>query len=371
MQTLFPQRSVPRSRPPNPYHKHMKDISSLNPERILVCQLRQIGDVLLATPSIRLLKERFPNAEIEVFTEKKCAPVLENNPHISKVRALDKDEVASPLKALGYYARVGRGKDLIIDFQQLPRTRWVAMLSGAPVRLTFTPPWYNKFVYTHYRRNDDGYAAKCKASILKLLGIEWDRHPPEIFLSDEEKAFADDFLKRIGATEGVVTVDPSHRRKTRKWPEEHFAGLIRGIREEHPGLKFVLLYGPGEVDVCRKVADLAGEGAVIPEDMLSLRQMAAVQQRALLHMGNCSAPRHMAVAVGTPSLVVHGATGFAWRFPSEDHVGVIKKLPCQPCNENECSHISCLKELTPAECLPQALKLVRNSLDAQAEQTDG
>ena len=50
--------------------------------KILVCQLRQIGDVILTTPALELLRRRFPAAEIHVLTEKKCLPVLEHNPHI-------------------------------------------------------------------------------------------------------------------------------------------------------------------------------------------------------------------------------------------------------------------------------------------------
>ena len=58
--------------------------------RILVCQLRQIGDVLLATPSIELLARRYPQAEVHVFTEKKCLPMLQGNPYVHTIWAVDK-----------------------------------------------------------------------------------------------------------------------------------------------------------------------------------------------------------------------------------------------------------------------------------------
>ena len=48
------------------------DLATFSPKRILVCQLRQIGDVVLATPSIELLKRRYPDAEIHLLTENKC-----------------------------------------------------------------------------------------------------------------------------------------------------------------------------------------------------------------------------------------------------------------------------------------------------------
>lgn len=46
------------------------NLSTFVPARILVCQLRQIGDVILSTPCLELLKRRYPESELHVFTEK-------------------------------------------------------------------------------------------------------------------------------------------------------------------------------------------------------------------------------------------------------------------------------------------------------------
>ena len=126
------------------------DLATFSPQRILVCQLRQIGDVVLATPSIELLKRRYPDAEIHLLTEKKCAPLLEHNPHLGKVWELDKKLLSSLPQEIAWYWHVARtGYDLVVDFQQLPRCRWVVAFSGAPVRLSYTPPWYTRLLYTH------------------------------------------------------------------------------------------------------------------------------------------------------------------------------------------------------------------------------
>ncbi len=338
----------------------MKDITQIKPKRILACQLRQIGDVLLSTPSLQLLKERFPDAELHLLTEKKCASVLENNPHVDHVWEIDKPALKNPFKALAFYSKVGRsGYDLIVDFQQLPRCRWVSMFSRAAVKLTMIPKWYNKPFYTHWSDLVYGYAAKCKAGVLKPLGIEWNGEPPKIWLSDDEKDWADNFIKAQGMEANrFVTVDPSHRRITRLWPARHFAGLIRLLREKHPDLKFLMLYGPGEKDIAEDVAQQAGEGAIVTDHMLSLREMAAVQARAALHIGNCSAPRHFAVAVGTPSLVVQGSTGFGWGYPSDEHVSASKRLDCHSCNKNHCATRKCLEEFYPEDCIEDALRLL-------------
>ena len=78
-------------------------------QKILVCQLRQIGDVILTTPAVELLRRRFPLAEIHVFTEKKCLPVLENNPNVTRVWPLA--EVEDAMEAL----RTGQVTRAVLD----------------------------------------------------------------------------------------------------------------------------------------------------------------------------------------------------------------------------------------------------------------
>ncbi|UZP69204.1 glycosyltransferase family 9 protein [Desulfovibrio mangrovi] len=321
--------------------------------RILVCQLRQIGDVLLATASISLLKRRFPDAEIHVLTEKKCLPMLENNPDVGKVWAIDKGRLNTLFKELAFYWTVARqGYDIVVDFQQLPRCRWVVGLSAAPVRLSYTPEWYNRWLFTHTVKPLDGYSAMAKASVLRPLGIEWNSEPPRLYLTDAERRFAADYLARYGVTEEhrVITVDPTHRRATRRWPARYYAALIAKAAEAHPDLRFLLLYGPGELEDARAVLEACPrpEAVILPDEIISLREMAACIERAVLHIGNCSSPRHIAVALGVPSFIVLGATSPAWTFPAPEHTQVSLGMDCQPCNRNSCEKgYACLEGLSP------------------------
>lgn len=328
--------------------------------RILVCQLRQIGDVLLATPSVRLLKMRFPRAEIFMLTEKKNVQLLENNPDLAGVFAVDKDKQSGLFGSVMFSLGVAAKRfDLIVDFQQLPRCRTILALSrffGTKIRLTYMPPWYNKWLYTHWAEPDDGYAAMSKASILKPLGIQWDNERPVLKLEQRERENAAQKLKSWGIVPGnfLVTVDPTHRRETRCWPAAHFGETISAAAEKCPDSRFLVLYGPGERHVAEETARYANTDAcIVPDIVPSLREMAAYIEHAGLHFGNCSAPRHMAVALGTPSLVILGSTSGAWTFPGPDHKDISLGLDCQPCNENQCRTNRCLHELTPKMVLPE------------------
>ncbi len=336
------------------------DLTTFAPRKILLCQLNQIGDVLLMTPCLELLARRFPGAEIHVVTEKKCLPMLENNPHVARIWPIDKKALPTLLNELGYYWRIARENyDLIVDFQQTPRCRWIVGFSRSAVRLTRTPHWYMRWLYSHWTEPDEGYAAAIKASFLKPLGITWNGEKPRLYLSSAERDWAAAYLAELGVgeTQTLVSVDSTHRRATRCWPAASYAALMDAAARERPDLRFLLLYGPGEKDVIDELAALAENknALLVPERVLTLREAAACIERAALHFGNCSAPRHMAVAVDTPSLTVMGATSPGWTYPAPEHGYVSLGLPCQPCNANTCRitpERECLVKLTPDNVLP-------------------
>lgn len=352
---------------PRPTDYRIGGLEGLDPRAILCCQQRQIGDVLLLTPAIHMLRKRFPAARIDVYTEKKCAPVLVNNPEVGHVWTIDRK--LGLLESLAFYRRVGRGPDgkgydLIIDFQQLPRIRWMLLFARCPVKLSFPPPWYNTPFYTHWAPVSGPYAAKCKAGVLmNALGLPWENDPPRLYLTEAERARASELLAGWGVEGGqmLVTVDATHRRPSRCWPAGHYAELMRKVAAARPEVRFLLLYGPGELDVVREVQAQAGLGAaaIVPGGMLTLREMAAVQERAALHLGNCSSPRHFALAVGTPTLTLRGSTSDAWTYPGPGHEDIHLGLPCQPCDESGCSlDLKCLRELTPDMALGRVLAML-------------
>ncbi len=357
---------------PRPTDYRIDGLAGLSPRRILLCQQRQIGDVILLTPTIHLLKTRFPEAEIEVLTEKKCAPVLLHNPEVAHVWELDRG--LGFLESLKFYRRVGTGGgrgryDLIIDFQQLPRIRWVLALSDCPVKLSYPPPWYNRPFYTHWAPVSGPYAAKCKAGVvLHAFGLTWTNEPARVTLTEAERNSAGELLASWGVTpqDTLVTVDATHRRATRIWPLAHYAQLLFAAWQARPDLKFLLLYGPGEMEEARPLLTQAVQTGLPAERILlaprqtELREVPAILTHVGLHLGNDSSPRHFALAVGTPSLVVRGGGSNAWTYPGPGHEDVALGLACQPCGDNDCpkGHMRCLTELMPDMVLPRLLSML-------------
>lgn len=337
---------------------------------ILVCQLRQIGDVLLTTPAIELLAARYPDAQIHVLTEKKCFPMLEHNPHIHTIWPLDKQALRNPLKEVAYYRKIAATRfDLAVDFQQLPRCRAAMFWARATVRLSFPPPWYLSALYTHWHKPQQGYSAQQKAEVLAPLGISWNGEKPRLYLTEDERAKAMRTLEPGNfAHRPFISLDITHRHATRRWPARHYAALLDKLAEALPEWGFFLPYGPGEEQDVRTLAAACThtERILIPEEVLSLRHMAACMQRASLHLGNCSAPRHMAVALDVPSFTILGSTSQGWTFPSAEHTHILARdhmpMPCQPCNKNACpNQFACLEKLTPDLVFPFVMEHLKKT----------
>jgi ADP-heptose:LPS heptosyltransferase len=355
---------------------------SFAPRRLLVCQQRQLGDVLLATPALECLRARFPSAAVHVLTERKCLPMLANNPHADRVWALDKATLPTLLHELRWYMDIAQQRyDLEINFQPaLPLLRWVVAFSRARVRLAPSPPWYARPLYTHAVPMPRMYAAAAKAAALKPLGTGHSPNRPRLYLTQEERDEARALLHALALRPEhcLITLDPTHRQPTRRWPLAHYARMMALLAEQGAALgldpRFLPLWGPGEEGDVRELRALAaGHGCahrlLLPEAVLSLRLGAACMERAALHIGNCSAPRHMAVAVGTPTCVAQGSTGPEWICPPNggrtDHVGLFAGLECQPCEKNRCprlppgeAYAPCMTALEPERVAREAFALL-------------
>lgn len=342
---------------------------SQTPRNILVCQHRQIGDVLLTTPLLELLKRRWPQARVTLFTEAKCIPLLEGNPHVDAFLALDKSRLHGLPAQLAWCRRAAaRGFDLVVDCQQLPRCRMLTLfcaLSGTETRLSFPSAWTKLGLYNlAAAQKTDLYAAATKASLLAPLGIAWQGEKPRIYLADEERKEASALLGSLGVSGNMrlITVDPTHRRASKRWPAERWARVLDLLAEDDASLRFLLLRGPGEDEDVQSLKAMCAHAdrILIPDPAPVLRLSAACMARAALHLGHCSAPRHMAVALDVPSIVVPGASGPEWNYPSPEHVEFRPELSCSPCGRADCADPQCLLRVMPEEVAARA----RNMLDS-------
>ncbi|MDJ0781176.1 MAG: glycosyltransferase family 9 protein [Desulfosarcinaceae bacterium] len=319
-------------------------------KRFLIIQLRQVGDVILTTPIAHILKEAHPAARVAFLTESPSHHLLSHNPYIDEVLVTRRRD--GVWRTLNTIWRLRQHRfDAVLDFMANPRSAQLAFGSGAPMRISYPKKGRGR-LYTHQVTPADGYAVTYKKSLLAPLQITSDWLRPEIFLTPMEVLWGQELRKELAqhGRQRLITVDPSHRRATRRWPAAHFGELCRMLADRLDLLP-VVLWGPDELPVAEAVVK-ASRGSAVVAPATDLRQSAALIKAADAHLGNCSAPRHIAVAVNTPSFTILGSTSRGWAYPSDRHLSVRKGIECQPCNQNYCDiGIICLTTYDPRAAL--------------------
>jgi ADP-heptose:LPS heptosyltransferase len=245
--------------------------------------------------------------------------------------------------------------DLVVDLFGNPRSALLTACSGARYRLGYDVRGrrhaYNLRQPRHVLANGTPrlrYATEVNLDMARRLGADLADSRAELVVSDAEKRGARERLAGlgIGPDEHTVAILPSGSWPAKTWPEDRFARMADLIARR-PRTRVVLLWGPGEEGIARRVAARMTESAEVAPP-LGLRELMAFLQTVTLFVGNDSGPKHLAAAVGTPVVALYGPTRAAtWHPPGTAHVAVSVPVPCGPCDRTLCPDLRCLLAITP------------------------
>jgi heptosyltransferase-3 len=316
--------------------------------RIFVIRLRSIGDIVLLTPALRLLKEWRPELRVSVVIEPRFRELLEGNP--------DVDEILDPGTGSGWAKVAARGRALreirarsfalCLNLHGGPTSALLTRLSGAR--------WKAGFAHFRQRRlyqilipdariilgQPTIHTAEHQASALFHLGLPRQQIPPaRLLVAAEHEAWWKETRSSLSLGRGVdyALLHPAALYATKQWAPENFARLGAWLEGE-AGLSVVYACGPGETAVLDAVESAAG-GAIRRLAAAGLGQFAAALAGARLFVGNDSGPAHMATALGRPGVVVFGSSSSAiWGPWSPVRAWRVVQNPydCNPCPGDRC-----------------------------------
>lgn len=301
--------------------------------KILIIQTAFIGDVILTTPLIQAVRQRFPSSVIDILVIPAAVNVIENNPAIRTILIYDKKRKGRRIHGLYRIMLTLRREkyDLVLCPHRSFRSALLARCSKAAQRIAFRRS-AGACLFTHrvpYR--SDRHEVERNLSLLDPFGHQPHEPKPVIYPDDADRAIIARLVEKQDSVQRFLAIAPGSVWKTKRWPLEHFQELIR-LLPDHLGV--FLIGGKEDVVLCHAIAQIAPERMVNTAGQLTLRQSAELIRRCTMLLSNDSAPTHLASAMGVPTIVIFGPTVPAFGFgPLAPRSRVMEKeLPCRPCS---------------------------------------
>ena len=343
------------------------------PRRILVVDLDNIGDLLLATPAIRALRRCFPDATLDALVTDYAAPALRGNPHVDGILTCDKGIGGTSLWERAALAwRISRRR---YDLGVILEAHWgYAGFASLLLALASVPRRIGRDLGKHRSLLTAAVPVRQQHWIetyLEVAGLagakpDGDRMDFPISPGDEE-AYAGWCRERGLAGTAPIVLLPGGTMHTisRRWSADGFAAVGEALARSS-GAPVVVIGGPADVALAETVVARMGVPAHSAAGALSLGATGALLRKSRIFITNDSGPLHIAAAVGTPTVVILGPTDplvFGPRGIPHEIVRV--PLPCSPCirvgdfppcpiNPREL----CLRSVTPTMVLQAAERLL-------------
>lgn len=344
-------------------------------KNILVIKLRYIGDVLLATPVLRVLRSRFPVARLTMAVNEGTEDVLKWNPDLDEVLVVDRGGLAQQIRFLREIRR--RRFDCVIDLTDGDRSAMLSRLSGAPVRIGFNEERrWRGLLYTSVAQSGSDVIHRMERDLeaVRILGIEPKASPLVLHTSHQDEEEAARLLGQAGldadSSRPLVMLHPGARYWFKAWPAERFATLADRLADAY-GCRVLVGGDARDREVAGAICARARSAPAVLAGCTTLLPFAAVLKRCALFVGNDNGPMHMAAALGVPVVALFGPSAPAVWGPRGGRTEVIYKgLDCRRCFHPTChrGEESCMKLISVEEVYQACARLIRELM--QNEQMD-
>ena len=323
------------------------------PLDILVIQLGDIGDVVVATPTFRAFRETYPDARVSVLVRRGYGSLLRGDPHLHEVLevAKSRSRLLEAFENFRLAVRLRRTRyDLVFDLRTGDRGAILAFLVRAPAKVSFGGDGasWRRYVFTRLIRQDELTVAPSTVHpgadqslrLVARIGVGTADSRPKLYVPGETSGNVRRMLVDEGLPEDArfVTVNPFSRWKYKEWGYGKWVEVLDWIRDRY-GLHALVVGAKEEAEEAMRIAGRCKPEARSVAGKTTLGELAALLSRSALHLGVDSAAPHIANAVGTPTVTIFGPSDWrAWTIPDATHRMVCPDDPCVPCHKKGCDH---------------------------------
>ena len=324
-----------------------------------------VGDVVLATPALRALREGLPEARICLLLRPHLRELLEGHDVFD---ALEFWPTARGLRSIRPQAALAarlrqQHFDAVVLLTHSFRSALLSWLARIPRRIGYARDGRGWLLTERLRWPREHGRFKplsmvtAYARLIEPLGCMVRDPHPRLAISPQQLEVGQALLRhyRLEPKRYAVIAPGAAFGAAKCWPPERFAGLIDALRERL-GLPAVLAGAPSEYALLEAIAQQARTEAILCTNPgTTLGTLKVLIRDAAVLICNDSGPRHYGIALGTPTVTIFGPTDPAWtetHCPHERKVRV--EVPCGPCQLRRCplDH-RCMRQVT-VEAVTQA-----------------
>jgi len=288
--------------------------------KILIIRLSSIGDIVLSTPLVRCLRNKFPSVQIDFLVKKKYSEILSANPYISNLIFFENNifKLAKKIKKEKY--------DFIMDIHNNFRTFLLTLFSGAKT-LRYKNYMFRRFFLAEFGLNF--YKEKTPVfqrylETASSLGISYDNGGLDFFV-DEKINGQMSIYKCVG-------ICPVSVWKTKRWLKQNFVDLAKRILEKQD-CEILIFGGKNDFDYCEDIKIRIGPKA---KNLcgLSLKETAIALKKCKYLLTGDTGLMHIADALKIPTISIFGPTveEFGFYSQSEKSKIISKNYFCKPCS---------------------------------------
>jgi len=321
--------------------EELRNTAGVLGSRILVCHQGALGDLILALPAIKALRDVLQPARMEMMGHPWTLALINGHPYADAVIDINRSNMApffpeaAPLpgeicRYLGEFAAAfcfSRSETLAHNLRR------------AGIRQTFTLPSFpdkRMHVIDHHLLS------------LKALGIAAAPTPPMVYLGHEERQAAERFLRQQGwDLQEIIALHPGAGSRKKAWPAARFAALARALASI--GHKILIIEGPADEAAAAEVVAGLGDIPYLLVQNLPITKVAALLSLASLFIGNDSGISHLAAALKVPIIALFGPTDpFVWAPRGDQAFWLQGQAACAPCTRDEqrlCERQQCLDSI--------------------------
>ncbi len=311
-------------------------------ERIVIIMPSWVGDVVMATPALRMLRDEKPNAEIHAILRPGLDQILDGAKLVNHLHRADSRGLFGPISLARSIRAVGPGSQPVFETALLLTnsfsTALGVRLAGIPRRVGYdrdSRGWLLTEQLTA-PRDDTGwslipavrYYHHAAAALLDpdcppLTSIactnlthaslaDADSSQLELGITPSQQAEADELLTRAEIVGPYAILNPGGNNPAKRWPAERFSALADELDRTH-SLRVLINGSPGERALCEQIArDARTNPIALPALEPTLGSVKGIIRGAELMVTNDTGPRHIAAAFGVPLVTLFGPTDPRW-----------------------------------------------------------